>query len=86
MIQRDIIVRTSSARFTTSYQALNCEDVTCIDVTIFLLFQEFTDFCPANSLYIKMADYSEGAASPCANPSYLYLNGDAYLESLEAAK
>lgn len=41
---------------------------------------------PANSLYIKMVDYSEGAASPCANPSYLYLNGDAYLESLEAAK
>ena len=55
MIQRDIIVRTSSARFTTTYQALNCEDVTCIDVTIFLLFQEFTDFCIFINNYLVFA-------------------------------
>lgn len=39
---------------------------------------------PANSLYVSMADYQDGGAYPCANPSYLYLSAEAYLSSLEA--
>ena len=35
--------------------SLNCEDVTCIDVTIFLLFQEFTDFCIFINNYLVFA-------------------------------
>lgn len=41
---------------------------------------------PANSLYISMKDYKEGAAYPCSTPSYLYLSGEAYLASLTAAE
>ena len=55
MIQTYIIVRTSGARFTTTYQTLNCEDVPCIDVTVFLLFQEFTDFCIFINNYLVFA-------------------------------
>lgn len=39
---------------------------------------------PANSLYVSMADYKDGGAYPCSTPSYLYLNAEAYLNSLEA--
>ena len=39
---------------------------------------------PANSLYVSMAAYKDGAASPCGTPSYLYLSAEAYLNSLEA--
>lgn len=38
---------------------------------------------PANSLYISMAGYKEGAASPCGTPSYLFLSAKDYLASLE---
>lgn len=38
---------------------------------------------PANSLYVSMADYQDGGAYPCTNPSYLYLSAEAYLNSLE---
>lgn len=41
---------------------------------------------PAKSLHIKMVDYKDGAASPCSNPSYLYLDGESYLASLKTAK
>lgn len=41
---------------------------------------------PENSLYISMAGYKDGAASPCGTPSYLYLSADAYLASLNPEK
>ncbi|MDL2221888.1 hypothetical protein LJC35_04990 [Parabacteroides sp. OttesenSCG-928-N08] len=38
---------------------------------------------PANSLYISMADYNDGAARVAATPSYLYLSAKAYTDSLK---
>lgn len=38
---------------------------------------------PANSLYISMSEYNSGSAYPAKSPSYLYLSGEAYANSLE---
>jgi hypothetical protein len=34
---------------------------------------------PANSLYISMADYNDGAGYPCANPTIIYTTKAAYI-------
>ncbi|MBS2097285.1 hypothetical protein [Carboxylicivirga linearis] len=34
---------------------------------------------PASSLYIKMADYNDGAESVCSTPTYIYLTKEAYI-------
>ena len=42
--QRNVVVSTSCARFATADQTFDGQDIACIHIAVFFVFQEFTDF------------------------------------------